>query len=401
MLLEAVRAARELLRTARPLRPADLALPETVPTGPDAAEPADPALTARALAVRAVIEQAAADLATPASAPAAARIAAHHRGLTTANLLGVPAAAPPLRPRPGTPEDRLTEHAALLGSLAATVAPELDRRVGRAALLDEDRAAGTITARQWAEQTLTAFLGPDLVLLPSFDAPPPGDLNDSLAHADSLLDGDPHAPVGWLTRLGRVRRGVERLVTTLGYAEALETGDALTAVVAQTPYTPPGQDPGHPGRVERWAALPSATGGSPGARLSLVLHAPGTPAPRDPLTGRLRGLVVDEWTEVVPRSEQTTGLALHVDAPDAAPPQAVLLAVPPDASPAWTPDLLGATVEAALELARLRAVDHEALHPDSPTAVADIGQLAPAAVLAANVAHLDAVATDFTRGLPQ
>ncbi|MET8577381.1 hypothetical protein [Streptomyces sp. NPDC005012] len=408
LLLETVRAARELLRTARPLRPADLAAPEAAPTGAngtgpdgtggDGSEPADPALTARALAVRAVVDRAAADLATPAGASAALRIDAHHRGLTTAGLLGVPAAAPPLRPRPGTPADRLAEHAALLGSLAATVAPELHRRLARADRSAAARTAGAITARQWAEQTLTVLLGTDLVLLPSFDAPPPGDLSDSLAHADTLLDGDPHAPVGWLTRLGRVRRGVERLVTTLGYAEALQTGDALTAVVAQTPYTPPGQDPD---RVERWAALPSATGGSPGARLSLVLHTPGTPAHGELLTGRLRGLVVDEWTEVVPRTEQTTGLALHVDAPDAAPPQAVLLAVPPDASPTWTPELLGATVESALELARLRAVDHEALHPDSPTAVADIGQLAPAAVLAANVAHRDAVATDFTRGLPQ
>ncbi|MFP8907536.1 hypothetical protein [Streptomyces atacamensis] len=93
------------------------------------------------------------------------------------------------------------------------------------------------------------------------------------------------------------------------------------------------------------------------------------------LTGRLRGLIVDEWTEVVPRDRQTTGFALHIDAPDAAPPQAVLLAVPPDASPTWTPELLGAT------------------------AVADIGQLAPAALLAMNTRHEDAVATDFTRGL--
>ncbi|MET9388036.1 hypothetical protein ABZY09_45400 [Streptomyces sp. NPDC002928] len=398
LLLETVRAARDLLRTARPLRPADLSLPETAPTDPAVAEPADPALTARALAVRAVADQAAADLATAATVPVADRIAAHHRGLTTANLLGVPAAAPPLLPRPGTPADALAEHAALLGSLAVTVAPELARRAAASDLLDEVRTAGTLTARQWVEQTLTTLLGTDLVLLPAFDAPPPGELTDSLAHADTLLAGDPHAPVGWLTRLGRVRRGVERLVTTLGYAEALDTGDALTAVVAQTPYTPPGPDPE---QAEHWAALPSATGGSPGARLSLVLHTPGQADPDTLLTGRLRGLIVDEWTEVVPRTKQTTGLALHIDAPDAAPPQAVLLAVPPDASPTWTPDLLGATVESALELVRLRAVDYEALHPDSPTAVADIGQLAPAAVLATNTAYQDAVATDFTRGLPQ
>ncbi|WP_410539931.1 hypothetical protein [Streptomyces sp. KL2] len=401
-LLETVRAARELLRTARPLRPADLALPEADPTtasapGPadDPDDPDDPALAPRATAVREVARRAATDLAVPATESAGTRVERLHRGLTTANLLGIPAAAPPLPPRPGATAVQLDEHAELLASLASAVAPELGRRLDRLTELDTALGQGGLSASAWARQLLTALLGSDLVLLPGFAAPDPGPLTESLAHADTLLAGDPHAPAGWLTRLGRVRRGVERLVTTLGYAEALETGDALTAVVAQSPY-----DPGS--ATERWAALPSVDGTGPGPRLSLVLHTPGATVPADPaavLTGRLRGLIVDEWTEIVPRDRQTTGVALHIDAPDAAPPQAVLLAVPPDASPTWTPELLGATVEAALDLARLRAVDYEALHPDSPTAVADIGQLAPAALLAMNTRHEDAVATDFTRGL--
>lgn len=398
-LLETVRAARELLRAARPLRPADLTLPETDapnPDGPDpAAEPDDPALEPRATAVREIVRRAVADLATPATEPVATRMEQLHRGLTTANLLGVPAAAPPLPPRPGATAVQLDKHAAFLDSLAAAVAPELFRRVDQLTEPDTARAQGTLSAAAWARQVLTILIGSDLVLLPGFTAPAPGPLTESLAHADTLLAGDPHAPAGWLTRIGRVRRGVERLVTALGYAEALETGDALTAVVAQSPYD-------SESATERWAALPSADGRSPGPRLSLVLHTPGATVPADPaavLTGRLRGLIVDEWTEVVPRDRQTTGVALHIDAPDAAPPQAVLLAVPPDTSQTWTPDLLGATVEAALDLARLRAVDYEALHPDSPTAVADIGQLAPAALLAMNTRYEDAVATDFTRGL--
>jgi hypothetical protein len=401
-LLETVRAARELLRTARPLRPADLALPETDLTTDSAPDPADdpddpddPVLVSRATAVREVARRAATDLAVLATEPAGTRVERLHRGLTTANLLGIPAAAPPLPPRPGATAVQLDEHAAPLASLAAAVAPELDRRLDRLTELDTALGQGDLSASAWARQLLTTLLGSDLVLLSGFAAPDPGPLTESLAHADTLLAGDPHAPAGWLTRLGRVRRGVERLVTTLGYAEALETGDALTAVVAQSPY-----DPGS--ATERWAALPSADGTSPGPRLSLVLHTPGATVPADPaavLTGRLCGLIVDEWTEVVPRDRRTTGVALHIDAPDAAPPQAVLLAVPPDASPIWTPELLGATVEAALDLARLRAVDYEALHPDSPTAVADIGQLAPAALLAMNTRHEDAVATDFTRGL--
>ncbi|MEU6578247.1 hypothetical protein [Streptomyces sp. NPDC046805] len=387
-LLETVRAARELLRAARPLRPADLALPEAADP---AAVPEDLSLEPRATNVRTVAQAAAADL----TAQDAVRL---HRGLVTANLLGIPAAAPPLPPRPGAPAAELDDHTALLGKLAAVVIPELTRRLTRLADLDTAVTHSRITVPEWARQVLTTLLGSDLVLLPGFAAPAPGPLTESLANADTLLAGDPHAPAGWLTRLGRVRRGVERLVTSLGYAEALETGDALTAVVAQAPY----QSPGDPTRAERWAALPSAAGRCAGPRLSLVLHTPGAAVPADPaaiLSGRLRGLVVDEWTEVVPRDRQTTGVALHIDAPDAAPPQTVLLAVPPDASPVWTPELLGATVEAALDLARLRAVDYEALHPDSPTAVADIGQLAPAALLAMNTRYEDAVATDFTRGL--
>ncbi|MFJ6572108.1 hypothetical protein ACIQNU_32360 [Streptomyces sp. NPDC091292] len=390
LLLETVRAARELLRSARPLRAQDLALPESV--DPEAAEPADPALPARTAAVRHRVQGIAADLASDT-------VPQRHHALLAANLLGVPAAAPPLPPRPGAPAAETEAHARRLADLADAVAPELTRRLDTADALDAARSAGGLSDQEWARQSLTALLGTDLVLLPAFPAPGPGPLTDSLAHADTLLDGDPQAPAGWLTRVGRVRRGVERLVTTLGYAEALETGDALTAVVAQTPYTVPSASD----RTERWAALQFADGGSPGPRLSLVLHHPGG-APADPaalLDGTLRGLVVDEWTEVIPRSRQTTGVALHVDAPDAAPPQAVLLAVPPDASPTWTPDLLGATVEAALDLARLRAVDYEALHPDNPTAVADIGQLAPAALLAMNTVFEDAVATDFTRGLPR
>ncbi|MEU9337226.1 hypothetical protein AB0D49_29380 [Streptomyces sp. NPDC048290] len=386
LLLETVRAARDLLRSARPLRTQDLALPETV--DPEATEPADPRLPARATAVLHRTRRIATDLAT-GTAPH------RHHALLAANLLGIPAAAPPLPPRPGAPAVETEAHARHLADLADAVAPELTRRLDTAAALDAARSAGDLTDQDWARQTLTALLGTDLVLLPSFPAPAPGPLTDSLAHADTLFAGDPHAPAGWLTQVGRVRRGVERLVTTLGYAEALETGDALTAAVAQTPYTAHPE----PGRApDRWAALPSADGGSPGPRLSLVLHHPGG-TPADLLDGTLRGLVVDEWTEVIPRSRQTTGVALHIDAPDAAPPQAVLLAVPPDTSPLWTPELLGATVESALDLARLRAVDHEALHPDNPTAVADIGQLAPAALLAMNTVVEDAVATDFTRGL--
>jgi hypothetical protein len=109
--------------------------------------------------------------------------------------------------------------------------------------------------------------------------------------------------------------------------------------------------------------------------------------------------VIDEWVEVLPGAEETTGVALHVDSPNAAPPNTILLAVPPDGRKVWDPALLEETVEETLSLARIRAVDLEALHPTDPDALTDVGQLLPAALLAMNVTATDAASTDFSRTL--
>jgi hypothetical protein len=53
-----------------------------------------------------------------------------------------------------------------------------------------------------------------------------------------------------------------------------------------------------------------------------------------------------------------------------------------------------ATLEEALSLARLRMIDHEALHPIDPDALTDIGQYLPAACLALNLNDA-AVSTNF------
>jgi hypothetical protein len=71
----------------------------------------------------------------------------------------------------------------------------------------------------------------------------------------------------------------------------------------------------------------------------------------------MAGFLVDEWTEVIPSPEVTTGLSFHYDRPDARPPQAVLLAVPPDPELPWTMDSILQIVREALGLTRSRAVD--------------------------------------------
>jgi hypothetical protein len=69
------------------------------------------------------------------------------------------------------------------------------------------------------------------------------------------------------------------------------------------------------------------------------------------------GLLLDEWTETVPSQEETVGLSFHYDRPNAEPPQAILLAMPPAFTGEWQwQDLLN-TVNETLDMAKKRAIE--------------------------------------------
>ena len=104
-----------------------------------------------------------------------------------------------------------------------------------------------------------------------------------------------------------------------------------------------------------------------------MLHAPDGVDP-----SRLTGLFVDELIERIPHRDHTAGIAFHYDQPNARAPQTWLLAVPPVREPGgrWHWDDVAGSIESALDLAHLRAVDPEAL--------AGVGHFLPAVVLAYN-----------------
>ncbi|MCB9081827.1 MAG: hypothetical protein H6555_08975 [Lewinellaceae bacterium] len=74
-------------------------------------------------------------------------------------------------------------------------------------------------------------------------------------------------------------------------------------------------------------------------------------------TGVQAGLLLDEWTEVIPGPEETTGLAFHYDRPNNEPPQIWLLAVPAASGDNWQWDDLTAAVREAFVMARKRVVE--------------------------------------------
>lgn len=78
----------------------------------------------------------------------------------------------------------------------------------------------------------------------------------------------------------------------------------------------------------------------------------------------MAGLLIDEWHELIPNDHETTGIAFHYDAPNAEPPQALLLAVSQRARAdqgRWSWEELVRCVDQSTTLAKMRAVGPDEL----------------------------------------
>jgi hypothetical protein len=128
----------------------------------------------------------------------------------------------------------------------------------------------------------------------------------------------------------------------------LGAGARLNLSVAQLPFV----------AGERWVGLPPAPATvMPPSKLSLVVHTIGAINTTQGMTG----LLVDEWVEIVPNTRETTALAFQFDVPGSCAPQSVLIAVPPVPGQDWTAETLRRVLMETLDLAKLRAVDTQAL----------------------------------------
>jgi hypothetical protein len=230
------------------------------------------------------------------------------------------------------------------------------------------------------------LLGDGVVLLPQFTL---GDVRDPLvtALAADLVPAD--EVDAWLEGAASVRDGARCLGDTLVLAEALGAASP-TAGVAQLPWT----------AGEPWLGGALADPSSLSGRASVVIFgADGlTAVPGAPCVA----LFVDGWDEFVPLREETTGIALQYDQPDATAPQCLLLAVPPVRGRAWSLGDLVATLHDTLEVARNRTVELEHLSGDLYGQVLPllIGEIVPAAVQGAAGASGSRVFLDFADNNP-
>lgn len=146
-----------------------------------------------------------------------------------------------------------------------------------------------------------------------------------LAAAQADLAANLGAPAisAWLHDLGRLRPQVARLAALM--------------------LTKPGEFAG------RWSVRRAAD-----ATRTVVVGAP-------PGAGPVPALVLDRWCEQSPMPQVEAALALHVDAPRARAPQAMLLAVSPVPDVPWSLSALAEVVFETLDMLPLRLVPPESL----------------------------------------
>jgi hypothetical protein len=238
----------------------------------------------------------------------------------------------------------------------------LEKRIARVDdLLLQHASASAADAARLLQEAGKILFGEDFVMVPRFTLPAAtaDELANALQHSTSggltaYLTGDPATdPPGsgrdfpvddWLHGVARVREKMRHWENASILGEGLPGAGPLELTPLQLPF--------HAG--DPWLALefpPEYTIDSD--RLLYNAHFPAAFDRTQPVSG----LLVDEWTEIIPGKEETTGVAFHFDRPNAEPPQAWLLALPAIRDGAWSWDELLAAVNDALDSARMRALE--------------------------------------------
>lgn len=221
----------------------------------------------------------------------------------------------------------------------------------------------TAAAADTAAGGIEALIGRGFRVLPVFAVAQPADLDNARTVRRTAGDATPIEVEDWLDGVARVRAPSRRLhdVRVVAGAVAGEPPAPLQAVQLPAPGPP------------RWvgAAMPAGTA-FPAGVTGLVLAAA---EDWDPAADQA-GLVVDEWVEVVPNAQETTGVVFHYDAPGSCAPQALLLAVSPNRARKWDADLLERILLETYDLTRMRSVQ--------PHDLRGVGHAIPALFFARN-----------------
>jgi hypothetical protein len=233
-------------------------------------------------------------------------------------------------------------------------------------------------------------IGEEALLLPLFsmETTSANEFEQCFQNSELILDfvstnEDRLFPVeDWLGGASRVRDRLHHWENAGFLCNAFSPGKTLDIKPLQFPFT----------ENDRWVAMKFRTDESDTFKINhdkLLYTAHFASGMFDKTTSQC-GIVIDEWVEVIPASQETTGIAFHYDQPNSEPPQTMLLVTPGEFRGNWQwEDLIGA-IEETIDMAKKRAVE--------PVAVenSNYAQFLPATMIAATL-HQITVATNLAR----
>ncbi|HSM88025.1 MAG TPA: hypothetical protein VLT16_17855 [Candidatus Limnocylindrales bacterium] len=240
----------------------------------------------------------------------------------------------------------------MLVARITAIADDVSKRIQTAQTAMTAAAALTSPADR-VQQLRTAartVLGDEMQIVPRFKLGDDSGLEfgNCLAGASTLLDdlkaaGRRFPVYDWLYGLARVRDKMNAWENLAVLSEAFGS-DVAALNAVQLPFTPD----------DRWLGLefdPVKAG--PGNRLLYTAH---FSVPFNRAASQC-GLLLDEWPELVPGDEVTSGVTFHFDRPSSQPPQAILLAVPAALKGHWSWNDLVDSINETLDAAKARGVE--------------------------------------------
>lgn len=271
--------------------------------------------------------------------------------LRDASLFGIPLAFPDDPTLLSQPD--LLAKAASAWNMMKTKAALAEKKIGEAvAETDVHQRVNRLT------EAAKAVLGDDFLVLPRFRYSNPADMQQTLGDKSQLLrhisqqtgaNGDLNLE-SWIQSAAHVRPDLAKLEHVRMFTEALG-GKLISMQPAQTPFR----------AKDSWLAVEFPEiyepTGKPFQIYDDTIALAVTGEAFDQVNDLQSALVVDEWTETIPTNKEVTGIAYHYNQPNAAPPQALLLAVEPTGNAHWNWDVLLGVLDDTLQRAKTRAVE--------------------------------------------
>ncbi len=155
----------------------------------------------------------------------------------------------------------------------------------------------------------------------------------------------------WLTSIARVRKNAanyEMLSIVASAVDFKSFHNLRQLLPMQMPYAGDG--------TERWMGVSvSSPAGLKEGRIAIGASVPSGYV----VSGDQVGIMIDDWVDVIPAREQTSGISFHHNQPNAKAPQCLLLGLTPQITGRWRWDDLVDMLNETLDLAKKRAVDYE------------------------------------------